>query len=150
MLCLRGKNCFVYDKNDGILSPQYTMKRKDMYGRPVAIDCLANEYSASFDNPDDFVFGLTPSAISRRYEQLRDRLGLHHVRFHDLRHFSASFRSDIGIPKKYIELEGGWEADSKVLSSVYDNPLESSRRKYSQMVNEFIDDKFGDAIKASS
>ena len=102
------------------------------------------------DDPQDFVFGLTPSAISRRYEKLRDRLGLHHIRFHDLRHFSASFRSDIGIPKKYIELEGGWEADSKVLSSVYDNPLESSRKKYSQMVNEFIDDKFGDAIKASS
>ena len=102
------------------------------------------------DNPDDFVFSLSPTAITRRFEKLRAKLGLQHIRFHDLRHFSASFRSDIGIPKKYIELEGGWEADSKVLSSVYDNPLESSRRKYSQMVSEFIDDKFGDAIRISS
>ena len=100
--------------------------------------------------PGDFVFSLTPTAITRRFEKLRDRLGLHHIRFHDLRHFSASFRSDIGIPKKYIELEGGWTQESKVLSSVYDNPLESSRRKYSQMVSEFIDDKFGDAIRISS
>ena len=55
MLCLRGKNCFAYDKNLGIVSPQFTMQRKDMYGRPTSIDCLANEYSATFDNPDDFV-----------------------------------------------------------------------------------------------
>lgn len=102
------------------------------------------------DDPDDFVFDLSPTAITRRFERLRDKLGLHEIRFHDLRHFSASFRSDIGIPKKYIEQTGGWTADSKVLSSVYDNPLESSRRKYSQMVNEFIDDKFGDAIRISS
>ena len=102
------------------------------------------------DNPDDFVFLLSPTAITRRFERLRDRLGLHDIRFHDLRHFSASFRSDIGIPKKYIEQTGGWTADSRVLSSVYDNPLESSRRKYSQMVNDFIDDKFGDAIRITS
>lgn len=102
------------------------------------------------DDPDAFVFSLSPTAITRRFEKLRDRLGLHHIRFHDLRHFSASFRSDIGIPKKYIEIEGGWTPDSKVLSGVYDNPLESSRRKYSQMVNDFIDDKYGDAIRMSS
>ena len=101
------------------------------------------------DNPEDFVFSLSPTAITRRFEKLRDRLGLHHVRFHDLRHFAASFRSDIGIPRKIIELDGGWESDSKILS-VYDNELESSRRKYSQMVNEFINDKFGDAIRISS
>lgn len=102
------------------------------------------------DNPEDFVFSLTPTAITRRFEHLRDKLGLHEIRFHDLRHFSASFRSDLGIPKKYIESDGGWTADSKVLADVYDNPLASSRKKYSLMVNEFIDDKFGEAIKASS
>lgn len=102
------------------------------------------------DNPEDFVFTLSPTAITRRFEKLRAKLGLQHIRFHDLRHFSASFRSDIGIPKKYIELEGGWESDSKVLSDVYDNPLESSRKKYSKMVNDFIDDKFGDVIRSCS
>lgn len=102
------------------------------------------------DVPESFVFSLSPTAITRRFEKLRTKVGLDHIRFHDLRHFSASFRSDIGIPKKYIELEGGWVTDSKVLASVYDNPLESSRRKYTQMVNEFIEDKFGDAIRLSS
>lgn len=102
------------------------------------------------DNPEGFVFTLSPTAITRRFEKLRPKLGLQHIRFHDLRHFSASFRSDIGIPKKYIELEGGWESDSKVLSDVYDNPLESSRKKYSKMVNDFIDDKFGDVIRSCS
>lgn len=102
------------------------------------------------DNPEDFVFSLSPTAITRRFEKLRDRLGLHEIRFHDLRHFAASFRSDLGIPQKYIEFDGGWTSESKTLSSVYDNVLASSRKKYSQMVNEFIDDKFGDAIRISS
>ena len=102
------------------------------------------------DDPDAFVFSLSPTAITRRFEKLRKKVGLDHIRFHDLRHFSASFRSDIGVPKKYIEIEGGWTEDSKVMSSVYDNPLESSRKKYAQMVNEFIDDKYGDAIRMSS
>lgn len=101
------------------------------------------------DNPDDFVFSLSPTAITRRFERLRNKLGLNHVRFHDLRHFAASFRSDLGIPRKFIELDGGWEADSKTLA-IYDNELKSSRKKYSRMVNEFIDDKFGAAIRMTS
>lgn len=100
--------------------------------------------------PDDFVFSLSPTAITRRFEKLRDRLGLKEIRFHDLRHFAASFRSDLGVPRKYIEFDGGWAQDSKILKDVYDNELVENRQKYTHMVNEFIDDKFGDAIKVSS
>ena len=101
-------------------------------------------------DPDSFVFSLSPTAITRRFEKLRDKLGLHDIRFHDLRHFAASFRSDLGIPKKYIESDGGWAPDSKILQQVYDNELASSRKKYSLMVNEYISDNFGEAIRQSS
>lgn len=99
-------------------------------------------------DPESFVFNLSPTAITRRFEKLRDRLGLK-VRFHDLRHYAASFRSDLGIPRKYIE-DLGWSSDSKVLAQVYDNPLKSTRKKYVAMTNEYIEDKFGDVIRRSS
>lgn len=117
--------------------------------RSVLLPAAIIDLLPASDDPDSFVFSLSPTAITRRFERLRDRLGLHDIRFHDLRHYSASFRSDLGIPKKYIELTGGWTEDSRVLSSVYDNPLESSRRQYSQMVNDFITDKYGEAIRIS-
>lgn len=99
-------------------------------------------------DPEAFVFNLSPTAITRRFERLRDRLCLK-VRFHDLRHFAASFRSDIGVPRKYIE-DLGWSSDSKVLAQVYDNPLKSSRKKYVAMTNDFIEDKFGEVIRSIS
>ena len=98
------------------------------------------------DDPEAFVFDLSPTAITRRFERLRNSLKLN-CTFHDMRHFAASFRSDIGIPRKYIEEAGGWAKDSGVLTSVYDNALKSSRVKYSNMANKFIEDTFSDAIK---
>lgn len=55
MLCLQGKCSFVNDKNNGLMSPQFTMKRKDWYGRASAIECIANNYTASFNDKSDFV-----------------------------------------------------------------------------------------------
>ena len=55
MLSFRGKNAFVNDKNYGLMSPQCVFKKIDWYGRPTAIDCMANEYTASFNSPDEFV-----------------------------------------------------------------------------------------------
>ena len=68
--------------------------------------------------------------------------------FHSLRHFAASFRSDLGIPRKYIEEVGRWESGSSVLDRVYDNTLESSRKKYTQMANTYIEDNFFKAKQA--
>lgn len=100
------------------------------------------------DSPEDLVFNATPVAIVRRYERLRARLG-YNFRFHDLRHFAASFRSDLGIPGKYIEETGGWSKDSSVLADVYDNALNSAREKYIKMTNDFIDENFGDELSDS-
>lgn len=55
MLCFQGKNACVYDKNNGLMTPQCVFKKIDWYGRPTGIECIANEYSETFNNPDDFV-----------------------------------------------------------------------------------------------
>lgn len=96
-------------------------------------------------DPSEYIIKSNPDAITKRFVRLRNRLGLK-CRYHDLRHFAATFRSEIKIPSKYIEADGGWGNESKILQSVYDNVLESSRKKYSKQVNEYIADNFHDVI----
>ena len=91
------------------------------------------------EDPEAFVFDMNPNMISHRYDKLRKKLGLEY-NFHSLRHFAASFRSDLGIPRKYIEETCRWEPGSQVVDRVYDNTLNSSRKKYTQIANKFVED----------
>ena len=93
------------------------------------------------DDPEAYVFGVNPNMISHRYDNLKKKCGID-VNFHSLRHFAASFRSDIGVPRKYIEEVGGWGDGSRVMVQVYDNALTSSRKKYTQMTNKYIEETF--------
>lgn len=97
------------------------------------------------DDPESFVFDLSPTRITRRFERLRNKLGLK-CAFHDLRHYATSMRSDLGIDEKYIRDELGWTYSSAVYSEVYNNPLKSTSKKYIQMTNSFIEENFGDVI----
>ena len=91
------------------------------------------------EDPEAFVFDMNPNMISHRYDKLRKKLGFEY-NFHSLRHFAASFRSDLGIPRKYIEETCRWEPGSQVVDRVYDNTLNSSRKKYTQIANKFVED----------
>lgn len=93
------------------------------------------------DNPKDFIFTLTPAAMTDRFRRLAEKLQLNYT-LHSLRHFAASFRTDLGIPKKYIQEVGGWIDNSKVLDRIYDNTMASSRKKYTQIANNFIEETF--------
>lgn len=92
------------------------------------------------EHSKDFIFSLTPAAMTDRFRRLAAKLQLPYT-LHSLRHFAASFRTDLGIPKKYIQEVGGWD-DSAVLDRIYDNAMDSSRKKYTQIANKFIEDNF--------
>lgn len=94
------------------------------------------------EHPKDFIFSLTPAAMTDRFRRLANKLQLPYT-LHSLRHFAASFRSDLNIPRKYIQEVGGWvDGNSSVLDRVYDNTMDSSRKKYTQIANRFIEDNF--------
>lgn len=107
------------------------------------LDLLPDEESAG-----DYIFTLTPAAISDRFARLADRLHID-TTFHGLRHFAASFRSDLGIPAKYIEEFGGWSPGSKILPDHYDNTLASSRRKFLDLANSYIEKNFKSLLQRS-
>jgi integrase len=92
-------------------------------------------------DPESFVFPISPNVLSHRFDTIRKRLGFS-FNFHSLRHFAASFRSDIGIPRKYIEEVGRWETGSVILERVYDNTLDSTRKKYVQITNKYLTENF--------
>lgn len=75
-------------------------------------------------------------ALTRHFIALRDRLGLS-CRFHDLRHYYASFQHAIDVPDAYIMQSGGWKSDS-ILKSVYRNTLDDERRRNDAKINEFL------------
>lgn len=98
------------------------------------------------DNPEDYIFDLNPGMISHYYHQLCEKIGFSY-NFHSLRHFAASFRSDLGFPKKYVEEVGRWKSGSQVVGRVYDNPLDNTRKKYTHMANNYLEENFKDCVK---
>lgn len=89
---------------------------------------------------DGYLFEPNPNIITHKFDRLKKLTGLP-FNFHSLRHFAASFRSDLNIPEKYINEMGRWK-NSKVMKSVYDNALNSSRKKYTQIANKYLEENF--------
>lgn len=97
------------------------------------------------DDPEAFIFDLNPNQISKHYDKLRFRFGINHT-LHALRHFAISFRSDIGISEKYIQEIVGHEIGSDVTKKVYNNPIESTRKQYLKVTNDYLDKTFKSAL----
>ena len=124
----------VLDDHNWVLKP---FPKNALSGTVKLSDFIIDMLPYSED-PESFVFGMNPNMISHRYDNLRRKLGFD-FNFHSLRHFAASFRSDLGIPRKYIEETCRWEPGSQVVDRVYDNTLNSSRKKYTQIANKFVE-----------
>ena len=95
-------------------------------------------------NPNDFIIPCTPSAMSHRFEHIRDRVGLHNIRFHDLRHYFASIAATLDIPQTYIADFGGWRQDSPVLKEVYQNKIIPIADKYAGKLTDHFNGVIGE------
>lgn len=90
-------------------------------------------------DPEEFLFDMTPAALSDRFIRLRKRLDLK-CRFHDLRHYAASILHAIGVPDQYIMERGGWSTDG-TLKAVYRNTLSDKSKAFSDKANEYFEKK---------
>lgn len=138
--------CTVTVNGDMVLTPDHKWIYKPFPKtqgsiRTVQLPRFVIEGIPQKSDPNDFVFDLTPAAMTDRFKRLADKLGLPFT-LHSLRHFAASFRTDLGIPRKYVEEVGGWDKDSVILQRTYDNTMDSSRKKYTQIANRFIEENF--------
>ena len=77
----------------------------------------------------------TPSRITGRFIKAITSLDIPRLRFHDLRHYSASIMHAIGVPDQYILQRGGWISDN-VMKSVYRNVIDLEKAKQDRKINE--------------
>ena len=85
----------------------------------------------------DRLVDLNPGQITTYFDRLVVSCGLPHIRFHDLRHYSASIMHAIGIPDQYIMEAGGWSSDS-VMKRIYRNTLDDQTRKMNEKRNDYF------------
>lgn len=114
-------------------SPKTTDSRRIVPVPPF----LAEEIQAGGDD----VVRLNPSQISNAYIALVKRSGIEHTRFHDLRHFYASFHHAAGTPDQYIMEWGGWSSD-RTLKEIYRNTLADERQKITERMNALMTEIF--------
>lgn len=68
----------------------------------------------------------SPNYITQRFEHIARKAGCEGTRFHDLRHWCASYLHSINIPDQYILSRGGWSTDG-VMKKVYRHSLHSAK-----------------------
>lgn len=79
---------------------------------------------------------VVPSTITTNFIRLRNKLGLT-CRFHDLRHFYASYSHAVGVKDQYIKKAGGWHGDA-VFKAIYRNTLDDVEQQSAELLNSRI------------
>lgn len=83
------------------------------------------------------IYDENPRMLSYRFRMLCESTLSVKYRFHDLRHFCASFLHANGIPDAYIMQRCGWENDA-VLKAVYRHTMADQDKRFVQVANNLF------------
>lgn len=86
---------------------------------------------------DGFIVSILPDNITARFAKALKRAGIHHYRYHDLRHYSASVQHALGIPDAYIMQRGGWESDA-TLKQIYRHAMDKEAQEANDKINNYF------------
>lgn len=93
------------------------------------------------------VFPFHGGILYARLKTVLRQSGLPDIRFHDLRHTSASVMALLGIPALYAQKRGGWSGP-RTLQAVYEHTMQSKRNAVDMQIDSFfhslLDEKAGD------
>lgn len=78
-----------------------------------------------------------PSSILRALHRYQDRLNLPRCRFHDLRHYYASYAHSRGMSDADIMSSGGWKTDA-VMKNIYRHSLEETKEQAQKKIADSI------------
>lgn len=84
----------------------------------------------------DVIVKMVPHSITTGFMRLTASCGVS-VRFHDLRHYSASVMHAIGVPDQYIMARHGWKSDT-TLKAVYRETLEDKKNSFTDKTNQYM------------
>ena len=69
-----------------------------------------------------YIYNRHPNKMRLALQKYQDKLGIPHFRFHDLRHFFASYAHNQGISEQTIMETGGWQS-ATTLREIYRHSL---------------------------
>lgn len=87
------------------------------------------------------IISYNPDQITTYFGRCVRECGIEHIRFHDLRHYSASIMHAIGVPDQYIMDRGGWASDH-VMKSVYRNVIDIEKARQTAKINNYFVEHF--------
>ena len=81
-----------------------------------------------------YVTKCKPDTITGNFSRHLSRHNMTRFRFHDLRHYAASFLLALNIPPTYVMERGGWQSSQTMRRYVH--ALEAQKEKFSDQANE--------------
>ena len=91
-----------------------------------------------------FIINRSPDWITRNFGRYVRRLGLS-CRFHDLRHYCASYLHSIGVPDQYLQQRLGHRTD-QTLKNIYRNALPEKSITFAKQANDAFAKALNDVI----
>lgn len=88
--------------------------------------------------PADYATELTGQALYKRFTRMMAKAGFEGVRFHDLRHISASDMHAQGITDRVAAERGGW-AGTQTMRQVYQHSFSDDRKNADQTMNGYYE-----------
>ena len=85
-----------------------------------------------------YVTNCNPKTLSGNFTRHLKRHKLPKFRFHDLRHYAASFLLALNIPANYVMERGGWQSDQTMRR--YIHILDKQRKQFSDQANTAFKD----------
>ena len=85
-----------------------------------------------------FVTHCNPKTLSGNFTRHLHRHNIPPFRFHDLRHYAASFLLALNIPANYVMERGGWQSDQTMRR--YIHILDKQRKQFSDQANTAFKD----------
>lgn len=113
---------YIYDKNNKpIIKPltKSTEGKREIY----LPDTLAAEIRQK-----GYIFDQTPGSLLQELHRIQNLLGITEFRFHDLRHYYASYAHDHGMSDAAIKETGGWATDH-VMKNIYRRAMKKSKEQ---------------------
>lgn len=105
-------------ENGWIIKP--TPKTEDSNREIYIPDALAKEIAET-----GYIYVGFPNMLLKALHRYQKKLGIHSFRFHDLRHFYASYAHSMGMSDADIMKSGGWKSDH-VMKSVYRHAMKGT------------------------
>lgn len=111
-----------------VKQPKSSAGQRDIQYPAAVIQKIAEQGYVTHCNPD---------TITGNFARHLSRRGIPHFRFHDLRHYSASFLLALNIPPVYVMERGGWESEQTMKR--YIHALDKQRQQYSEQATAAFD-----------